>query len=41
MVRSEQTEQNAEGRQEEKPPFEEPSYCLFYGVVGPELLYGH
>ncbi len=41
MVRSEQTEQNAEGRREEKPPFKEPSRCLFCGVVGLELLYGH
>jgi hypothetical protein len=41
MVSSEQTVQNAEGRREEKPPFEEPSHCLFCGVVGPVLLYGH
>lgn len=41
MVRSEQREQNAEGGREEKPPFEQPSHCLFCGMVGPELLYGH
>jgi hypothetical protein len=41
MVKPEQTEQNAEGKQEEKLPFEELSYCLFCGVVGPALLYGH
>jgi len=41
MVKSEQAEQNAEGKREEKLPFEEPSYCLFCGVVGPVLLYGH
>jgi hypothetical protein len=41
MVKSEQTEQKAEGKREEKLPIEEPSYCLFCGVVGPALLYGH
>jgi hypothetical protein len=41
MVKSEQTGQNAEGKREETLPFEEPSYCLFCGVVGPALLYGH
>ncbi len=40
-MKSEQTEQNAEGKQDEKLPFEGPSYCLFCGVVGPALLYGH
>jgi hypothetical protein len=41
MVKSEKTEQNTEEKREEKPPFEEPSYCLLCGVVGPALLYGH
>jgi hypothetical protein len=41
MVKSEKTEQTTEERREEKPPFEEPSYCLLCGVVGPVLLYGH
>jgi len=37
MVKSEKTEQNKEGKREEKPPFEEPSHCLLCGVVGPAL----
>ncbi|TKS61273.1 MAG: hypothetical protein EWM72_00760 [Nitrospira sp.] len=41
MVKSEKTEQNTEGKREQKQPFEEPSYCLLCGVVGPALLYGH
>ncbi|QPD02468.1 MAG: hypothetical protein Nkreftii_000242 [Candidatus Nitrospira kreftii] len=41
MVKSEQRGQNAEEKREAKLPCEEPSYCLFCGVVGPALLYGH
>lgn len=41
MMKSEQAEQNTEGKAEEKQPFEEPSHCLLCGVVGPTLLYGH
>ena len=41
MVKSKKTEQNTEEKREEKPPFEESSYCLLCGVVGPALLYGH
>ena len=41
MVKLENAEQNREKKREEKPPFEEPSYCLLCGVVGPALLYGH
>jgi hypothetical protein len=41
MAKSEKTEQNTEDKREEKPPSEEPSYCLLCGMVGPALLYGH
>jgi chromatin remodeling complex protein RSC6 len=41
MVKSEKTEQNTEEKREKKPSFEEPSYCLLCGMVGPALLYGH
>jgi len=34
-------EQNRGENQVEKPPLEEPSYCLLCGMVGPALLYGH
>mgnify|MGYP001562119086 CR=1 FL=1 len=40
MVKLEKAEQNTEEKREEKPPFEEPSYCLLCGMVGPALLYG-
>ena len=41
MMTSEKGEQNREGKEEEKPLFEEPSHCLLCGGVGPALLYGH
>jgi hypothetical protein len=34
-------EQNRGENQVGKPPFEEPSYCLLCGGVGPALLDGH
>jgi hypothetical protein len=41
MLKSEQMERHTEEKREEQPPSEEPSHCLFCGVVGPALLYGH
>jgi hypothetical protein len=41
MMESEKPEQNRAGKEEEQPPFEEPSHCLLCGGVGPALLYGH